>query len=191
MSELKSESNSFVVPGSFLSYSEEYVGGENAFEDASGEGSEGGVFASSVGFLERDSAKRQVDVRAFKAKRLLSQNDLVYARIEDLYDTVALTSFKPVDFRSIGSPNDFAYLRISEIKQGFVESFRNHLGIGDIVKARVLEVTRLGIYLTIKEDDLGVVQAFCGSCRRELAFAAGGLSCSACGAKEFRKMPLG
>ena len=137
----------------------------------------------------RDNSKRQVGVQALKAKRMLTQGDLVYARIEDLYDTVALTSFKPVD-KDAGSPNDFAYLSISEIKQDFVESFQNHLGIGDFVKARVLEVTRLGVYLTIKENDLGVVQAFCGTCRKELSATPSGLSCSACGAKEFRKTPL-
>jgi len=172
-----------VVPGDFLCYSEEYSPSANAFED-----SEGKVFASAVGCEKQSDANRSLSVRSPRAKRPLKAGDLVYARIEDLYDTVALTRFRPAA-PNVAPNSDSAFLRISEIRRAYVESFRGHLGIGDVLVARVKEVTPLGVYLTVIENDLGVLRAFCGACRNEMALTQKGFYCKACGAGEERKMP--
>ncbi|MFH0973845.1 MAG: exosome complex RNA-binding protein Csl4 [Candidatus Micrarchaeota archaeon] len=170
-----------VVPGDFLCYSEEYSPAGHAFED-----SEGKVFSSVVGRERSSDAQRNVSVASPHAKRALKAGDLVYARIEDLYDTVALTRMKPAA-PGIAPNSDSAFLRISEIRRGYVESFRGHLGIGDVLIARIKEITPLGIYLTVIENDLGVLRAFCSNCRREMLFTARGFYCKACESGEERK----
>ncbi len=178
-----------VVPGDFLCYSEEFSASGNAFEDK-----EGKVFSTAVGCEKQSDGQRSVSVETgggrgrVGAKRPLKAGDLVYARIEDLYDTVALTRMKPAA-PGIAPNSDSAFLRISEIRRGYVESFRGNLGIGDVMVARIKEITPLGIYLTIISDDLGVVRAFCSQCRKEMIFTQKGFYCKACGAGEDRKMP--
>ncbi|MEM0475908.1 MAG: exosome complex RNA-binding protein Csl4 [Candidatus Norongarragalinales archaeon] len=172
-----------VVPGDFLCYSEEYSPGANAFEN-----SEGKVFASTVGSEKRIDASREIAVYSPRVKRALRAGDLVYARVEDLYDTVALLRMRPAA-TNVAPNSDSAFLRISEIRRGFVESFRGNIGIGDVLVARVKEVTPLGVYLTIIEDSLGVLRAFCSNCRNEMLFTSRGFYCKACAASEQRKTP--
>lgn len=173
------------VPGDFLCYSEEYAPGENAFEDADGK-----VYATAVGVEKESKQARSVGVTAV-AKRAIKQGDLAYARVEDLYEKVALLSMQPASKR-IASFNNFAYLRISEVKRGYAESFRDYLGIGDFIKARVVEVTPLGIYFTIAPPELGVIKAFCSNCRSELKKNPKKplLYCENCGSEESRKLAL-
>jgi len=175
-----------VAPGDFLCYSEEFFpasGSANAFEDK-----EGKVFSSVLGCEKRDVGKRSIAVASQRVKRPLKAGDLVYARVDDLYDTVALTRMKPIA-PNIAPQSDSAFLRISEIRRAYLESFRDSIGIGDILVARIKEVTPLGIYLTVIENDLGVFRAFCSTCRKEMILTPKGFYCKSCGAGEDRKTP--
>src|SRR3989338_2365911 len=98
-----------------------------------------------------------------KTPRLLAKGDLVLGKVEDLFDNVALISFQPLEKR-IASPADRAFLRISEING------------------------RSGVYLTLAESGLGVLKAFCTTCRLELNE---NLECKNCLRKERRKMADG
>lgn len=172
-----------VFPGDEVSSCEEFASGANTFED------EGTVFSSVVGAVAFDKAGRQAHVNSVKGVEPLAKGHLVYARVEDLYEQVALVSFSPVK-KFVASHNNFGYLRISEIRREYVESFRNNIGIGDVLRGRVVEITPLGVYLTVSSPDLGVVRAFCRNCRSRLRFEKGSLVCGECGGKEFRKMAL-
>ena len=174
-----------VVPGDFLCYSEEYAPGENAFEDVDGK-----VYATAVGVEKEFKQTRSLGVAAV-TKRAIKKGDLAYARVEDLYEKVALLSIQPAS-KQVASFNNFAYLRISEVKRGFAESFRGYLAIGDYIKARVVEVTPLGIYFTIASPDLGVIKAFCSNCRSVLKKNPKKplLYCENCGGEESRKLAL-
>ncbi len=183
------EKNEIVYPGSFLCYSEEFEPAENAFEDVDSR-----VFATVVGVKRESKPDRSVSVTpAAPAKRLIRVGDLAYARVEDLYEKVALLSMQPAS-KHVAAFDNFAYLRISEVKRGFVESFRGYLGIGDFIKARVVEVNPLGVYLSIADPSLGVIKAFCSNCRRELKKTLKGLKglvhCENCGSEESRKLAL-
>lgn len=182
-------------PGEFISYSEEYGAGQNAFED------DDKVYASAVGKLVEDKVRRRAGIASLKKIRLIKEGDLVDARVEDVYEQIALLSFEPVqggkeerkriEAEVIASFTNTAYLRVSELRDEFVEGFRDNIGIGDILKARVREVTSMGIYLTITDEDLGVTRAFCSNCRKELKQQAGEQwFCAECGRTEYRKTPF-
>ncbi len=173
-----------VIPGDFIAVSEEFAAAEGTIEEKDGK-----ITATRVGRSRLDPRSRSASVAPFAATVPLKAGDLVYGKVQDLYDTVALVQFEPVveKKRFKAASNTYAYLRISEMQRGFVESFRDVLRIGDYVRARIKEVTKMGIYLTVSAPDLGVVKAFCSRCRNQLSFRGRILVCPACGNKEERK----
>ena len=176
-----------------MGVSEEFVGGPGTFEE------DGKIYAVAAGASGEDS-QRRLAVGAPRTVRPLAHGDLVYGIIQDLYDSIALVEFALVPQQAEKSAADsnsgkvfpasesrMAFLRISELTQGYVERLRDHIRIGDMLRARILEVKSLGIYLTIKDRDLGVVRAFCSYCRTELVDDGREFKCSYCGSQEQRK----
>ncbi|MFH0922439.1 MAG: exosome complex RNA-binding protein Csl4, partial [Candidatus Micrarchaeota archaeon] len=147
-----------LYPGDFIATVEEREPGANTFEE------NGSIYACVAG--ENASTQHAAAVKG-KAIRKLARGDEVVGLVQDLYDTVALIEFQPVE-KLASASNTYAYMRISEIQRGYTESFRGFLHIGDVFKAKVVDVTPLGIYLTIAERGLGVVRAFCTRCRKQM-----------------------
>ena len=173
-----------VLPGDQLGFSEEFVAGSSAFEQ------DGVIYASAAGSEHSDAAARSVGVAARKSLRPVKQGDVVYGLVDDLMDTVAIVRFQaaPQGSLSLVSGTDSAFLRVSELMPGYVEHIRDCLRVGDIIRARVLDVKPLGTYLTLKADDLGVIQAYCSRCRSEMASRQTFFLCPKCGSRESRKV---
>jgi exosome complex component CSL4 len=167
-------------PGDFLAVVEEFEPGFGAVEE------DGKVYASIPGQAKTENHLAYVD--SMKAVRPLKKGDLVYAVVRDVYDQIALMEFQPVKFRAASAT--YAYIRISHVAKGYTENFRDVFRIGDFVRARVHEVKPLGLYLTMVEPDLGVVRAFCASCREELALKSHEIRCRACGRRQGRKIAV-
>jgi len=168
-----------IFPGKEIAVTEEAQPSRGTVEE------NGMVYAAVVG--EPKLYGGMASIANAKMPRLLAKGDLIVGKIEDLFDNVALVSFQPLE-KNIASPADRAFLRITEIKGragGFVENFNEFVRIGDLIRARVIEVTDLGVYLTLTESGLGVLKAFCTTCRLELNE---NLECKHCMHKERRKM---
>jgi len=170
-----------VYPGDFIATVEEREPGANTFEE------NGSVFSAITG---KNASTQRAACVSGKAIRKLARGDDVIGLVQDLYDTIALVEFQPVNPLAAAS-NTYAYMRISEIQRGYTESFKGFLHIGDVFKAKVVDVTPLGIYLTIAERGLGVIRAFCTRCRKQMALEKDGFfRCAECGSAERRKIPL-
>lgn len=167
--------------GDFVATSEELAPSEGVVEE------DGSIYASVPG--ERVIDQLAVSVRNPKAARGLRKGDVVYGLVQDTYESVSLIEFEPVD-KSIAVPNNFAYLRISEVQKRYTESFAECLRIGDFIKAKIVEVKPLGIYLTIAWPELGVVKAYCSQCRTEMKDEGMVFVCRNCGSTERRKKPV-
>lgn len=167
------------VPGENLAIAEEFQPGFGTFEE------EGIVYASIPGNALMENAVAQVENQ--RAIRRLSRGDLVYAIVRNVYDQVALLEFQSVPYRA--ATNTYAYMRIAHVQRGFTEHFRDVFRIGDFVRARVHEVKPLGIYLTMADGDLGVIRAFCASCRHEIPVTKRDTTCN-CGRRQQRKIAL-
>ncbi|MEM4254817.1 MAG: exosome complex RNA-binding protein Csl4 [Candidatus Norongarragalinales archaeon] len=168
-----------IFPGKEIAVSEEAQASGGTADD------NGVIYATVVGSAKLEGGIASVSNS--KSPRLLKSGDLVLGKVEDLFDQVALVSFQPLE-KNIASSVDRAFLRISEIRGragGFVDNFKEFLRIGDLIRARVIEVTDLGVYLTIAENGLGVLKAFCTTCRMELNE---NLECKTCMHRERRKM---
>jgi exosome complex component CSL4 len=175
-----------VTPGELIGIEEEFLGNENTVAD------NGNLYSLVLG--EKKLINRQMQVYSPKLTRMLKQGDLVIGRVTDLYDSVSLIVIEweknPIERAAIGGT--YAYMRITELVRGggYVKNFRQYIKIGDIVKARVIEVNPLGTYLTIAEDSLGVVKSYCSLCHEELSERGRLLICPECGNKENRKLAI-
>lgn len=167
-------------PGDFLAVVEEFEPGAGAIEE------EGKVYATIAGVAKTEA--HQASVTNPKAIQHLHSGDLVYAVVRDVYDSIALLEFQPVKPRA--SFGTYGYIRIANVQRGYTENFRDVFRIGDFVKAKIHEVKPLGIYLTMAEPGLGVVRAFCASCRGELDISANDpeIRCHNCGRRQGRKL---
>ncbi len=176
----------YALPGEFLGVVEEYAGGPDVtFEDADGK-----VYASVAGVRVSDAAARSVSVRARKLSRPLRAGDLVYARVVELYESMARLEFAAVPSKHARPAGQgSAFMRISEMDRGYVERLRDAVCTGDFVRARVLDIKPLGIYLTMKESDLGVVRAYCTKDRSPMQSMGRTFLCPTCGRREGRKTP--
>lgn len=172
------------LPGQSLGYSEEYAGGPGTFED------NGMLYASNAGTLARDEAQHTVRIEGRVQVHPLQVGDTILARVHDIFDQIA--SFlivrvenKPGERAAVG--RDMVFIRISEVQRAYTENFRDVLRIGDVVRARILEVTGLGTYITMKDSGLGVVQAYCSHCRSSMDGRGPILNCTYCRRREPRK----
>lgn len=169
----------FIFPGKEIATTEEAVAGQGTAEE------NGSIVSSVIGIPSLNGGK--AGVINPKAVRMLAKGDVIYGKVFDVFDQVAMIQFKPTD-GNIATGADMSFLRISEVQKGYTDSFRDILKIGDLVKARILDVSPLGVYLTIAAPELGVVRAFCSACRGELDSK---LYCSYCDRAERRKMADG
>ncbi len=170
------------VPGEFGGIVEEIAPGENTFEE------NGAVYSYVVGVPVVDKAKRALGVKAVKQVKPLRKGDVVTAVVSELYDKIAQVEILSIegDARTaLGST--FAYIRISELQSGYVEQLRDHIKIGDVLRAKVIEVTDLGTYLSIAYPEYGVVSALCSRCRGDTKRTGSTFTCIDCGSVEMRK----
>jgi exosome complex component CSL4 len=135
-----------------------------------------------------EDRKMNVD-RPYKYRQI-HRGVIVIGRVEKVSDQMALALIIPIDEKQGRYPktNDYASIHVSKVKQGYVESLKNEMKIGDIIKAVVIDydIKKGQINLATDKPDLGVVKAFCSKCRTPLKKEGVNLICEKCGNKETR-----
>jgi len=172
-----------VVPG-------EHLGSEIEFLPDKGTYTEGEEIRSLfVG--EAEVAGKRVSV-APKASvpALLAPRMLVYGRVEEIFDPIALVRVEGAEMGGVRPVSNAYYcvLHASRMSRGFTKNVRDEVRIGDVIKAVVDEIKGDDIHLSMREEGLGVVKAFCSRCRDALRIEGNALACSSCGNKERRKL---
>lgn len=185
MSDLMTEARS-ILPGEFLGTEEEFVAGDGTYVD-----DKGGIYAALPGdaIISKDKV---VSVKsAVAVPKQLKKGDVVYARVEEIFEPVALLQVAPTATEEVRqNPTDgYSVIHASRVKPAYVEMVHDEFRIGDIVKASVEEIRNDGeIALTTKLPGLGVIKAYCSRCRAPLALRGGKLECGRCGSVEKRHL---
>ncbi len=170
------------IPGEFAGISEEISPGFNTFEE------NGSIYSSVVGEPVVDKTKRVISIKRPCIVKPLRRGDIVIAFVSDIYDQIAQVRIASVESKhNIAVSSKVAFIRISEIDEGYVEQLRDHLKIGDYLRAKIIDVTDLGTYISIIEPELGVITAFCSSCRSEMQQNGSTFTCKECKTQEKRK----
>ncbi len=171
-----------VIPGALLGTEEEFLAGPGTFSEKDN------IYALLSGELKETSRKLEVGQGVLLQK--LGVGSVVYGRIENVIEPIALVNVRPVpqkNARYMALPG-FCVLHASRVKDGYVKNIHDELKIGDLVRAKVIELREGELVLSTKDPGLGVVKAFCARCRRSLQQEGTGLKCGHCGNKEHRKL---
>lgn len=177
-----------VVPGDKLGVEEEFLPASGTYLE------DGNISAANIGdpSFENNQISVSNKIKVF-VDDLLKQNKRVevIGMVEVIMEQIAFVSVTPIN-KNIVLPGKDAILHISNVDSGYVETMREKIRIGDIVKAQVikLEPGRSVISLI---GPYGVLEAFCTKCRSKLlnlGFQRGSnmMGCPVCTHKETRKM---
>ncbi|MFH1391757.1 MAG: exosome complex RNA-binding protein Csl4 [Candidatus Diapherotrites archaeon] len=175
-----------VVPGNFLANEEEFMAGSNAFED-----DEGNVYADSVGIKKLDSDNHEASVEKFsRSVKIIERGCIIHGRVSMVKTSAVLVEVisaeKDGENRTVHNRN--ASLVISNIADAYVDSIDTMYRVGDIIRARVLDVTSYSIELGTKEEEFGVVKAYGIRSRKPLVLIDNKLRDTVTGDVEERKI---
>jgi exosome complex component CSL4 len=178
-----------VVPGEELGVIEEYVPGSNVYVE------EGRIRSSILGIVERDAKQHIINVNPIKSPGVvIPVNSVVYGRV------VSIPSERVAVVRIGALGKGAVVTRLMNTTTGIlplahavgfrVSSIEEIVGVGDVVRARV--ISRAPPYtLTIRDRDLGVVYSICPRCGHAMRWrSADRLICPNCGATSRRKMSM-
>jgi exosome complex RNA-binding protein Csl4 len=174
-----------VLPGDHLSSAEESEPGENTYSEKDE------VYSAGLG--ENISAPGHAAVKGKGRKlKLPAVGTEVYCLITKTGPNKAIAScisIEEADGHGRGIEMD-GVLLVTAIRRGYVRDIRDEVKKGDIIKAKVQEVRRSELALTIFDPQCGVVAAFCPKCRQRMDLKDRLFICSRCFWKERRKLPL-
>lgn len=174
-----------VIPGEQLGTAEEFVPGRGTYED------HGRIFAALLGRPMYDAQERAIRVEALNGVPHITDNDLVYARVEEVKSAMAICQVLAAVDSKRGVPGaPEGTVHISKAKDGYTESLGDEFQPGDLLVARVLQ-SQPTIKLTTAAPELGVLAARCSVCHALLTVGPKELQCARCGNRERRKTARG
>ncbi len=184
-------SDELVIPGDRICVIEEFVPGANTYADI-----DGSVRACVVGKVVRNVRSHDIYVEPLKAANILRQGLIVYGQVVSiLNEKVAVVKLLGVwreDKREI-MPLKHAFtglLHVSQASETYCPTLRDIVGVGDVVKARIISRSGPPYLLSIRGPNLGVVYALCPVCRVETRKRGSKLQCPVCGMVLKRKTPV-
>ncbi len=169
-------------PGEHLGAAEEAAPGKGTFER------DNEVYAAVAGRVVREHG--EVSVLPKKEVAQLKPGQIVYGIVMDVMENLALVEIEPLvrGLERFVPAWDYGVLRVMNIRDGFVPTAKTEMRRGDIIKARVEDLSR-GISLSTKAFDLGVVRAYCAVCRHQMEMEGpAALKCPHCGTHDRRKL---
>jgi len=126
-----------------------------------------------------------------KTLNVITEGDIVIVSITDIRESNArvdlVAAEKSLDEEIVNKGN--AEIYVSNIKDGFAKSVADEFSVGDIVRAKVIDSSKIG--LSTVDSDLGVLKAYCSKCKTSLTRDGDVLVCGNCGSRERRKLAEG
>jgi exosome complex component CSL4 len=171
-----------VMPGDQLSTSEELLPGDGTFEE------DGVIRAARVGKYVVDNRFRRAEVQPLTSTPvLLRKGDIVIAQVTQTRSTMIVADVIHVigKNRSVSGDTN-GTIHVKEISTGYVKDANTEFGVGDYVRAKVIQV-KPSIQLATKDRDLGAIKSLCSKCRHPLVRKGNTLECDYCGNREKRR----
>jgi len=171
-----------LTPGDDVCVIEEFLPGVGAYEH------KGLVKSAVVGTPKLDLNLRVVYVTPLSKKPSMPEaGSLVYGVVVLVKDEYAVVKIV-CDAKGTRYSTPFTgVIHITQVSDKYVKSLYELLGLGDVVKAKVLNDS-IPYNLTIKEARLGIVATSCRVCGGKLVKTGEGLKCSECGTVDKRRV---
>ncbi len=172
-----------VLPGDPLAYSEESLPGDGVYDDGSI------LRAARLGTFQFDSTDLRARVAPLTSvPTTLQVGDYVYGKVVMLKSSMAgveVLLVEGVDRGVAGDTN--GTLHVSKIAKRYVEDVAREYRLGDIVRARVLEV-KPSVQLSPQDPRCGAIMTYCLRDRFPLKKVGKGLECATCGRRDTRNL---
>lgn len=173
-----------VFPGDELGVAEQFMPGDGTYEE------DGKVYAARIGEAELDpeSFSATVEPRT-TVPATLEISDLVIGRVISLkksFVSVEIKAKAAEPARELPEA-DRGTLHISKISKDYVDQIEDAFRVGDIIRARVIDVDP-SVQLLTKDDGHGVLLARCPKCRTVMETKGEGLVCPDCEWKSRAKL---
>ncbi|MCX6798681.1 MAG: exosome complex RNA-binding protein Csl4 [Candidatus Diapherotrites archaeon] len=173
-----------VLPGEFLCTEEECMPGAGAFSE------DGSVYSDAAGSVAMNTRLHTVNVVPSKKLRTIQKGSVIFGRVmmvkENFVNVEILQGPLKEDRTVIFMTR--AMLPIRNVSTRYVERLRDEFRVGDLIKAKVVKSSHLGIDLATDDFSFGVIKAFCTKCRHPLHLFGQSLRCLNCGNSENRKV---
>ena len=172
-----------VFPGDKLSTSEELLAGDGTYDD------EGIIRAARLGEYNVDTKAHAATVKPVTSIPVLVQKgDTILAEVRSVRSSMVIADVIHVIGKKRAISGDTnGTLHISEISTSYVKDPESVFTLGDIFRAKVIQVNP-SLQLTTKGANFGVIKGFCTECRNPLDKKKSVLECPVCGHREKRKM---
>lgn len=182
MSRVPREFDQHVLPGDRLGVVEEFLPGAGTYEDA------GTIYANFTGTAKIDTKNKRVTVTpTTRLPDLPKEGATVIAAVTHIQEKMATVSIWKIDGSVLQNPFT-AILHISSSSPRYERNMSDVCKAGDILRARVIDMTNRIPQLTTAGRGLGVVKAFCSKCGGTLELANRRLQCTSCGNVERRRL---
>jgi len=171
-----------VVPGALLGTEEEVMAGANAVQDGSD------IVASATGEAEVKSKVVSVHTKGI-GPVMVKPGDIIVGRVAEIFEPVALVDMgmqQTAEGRQVAPPG-YAVLHASRVREGYVKNVHDEVKIGDMVRARVEDIRKEDVLISVNEKGLGVMIAFCTNCRTRMERRGADFYCAVCDSTEKRK----
>lgn len=164
-----------MYPGDEIGTSEEFIAGDYTYEK------DGKILSSNFGFLELDRKERIAKIKPITSIPVtLKVGDQVIGVIYDLKEAMATVDIvRVIDRTRAISGNSSAAIHISKVANEYVPELNRAFKIGDIIRAKVIQVEP-SIQLTTANEFLGVIKASCPICSKPLVLKGNELYCALC-----------
>lgn len=173
-----------VFPGDELGVAEQFMPGPGTYED------DGMVYAAWIGEAHLDPEEFTAEVRPrTKTPATFEEGDLVIGRVVSLKKSFASVEIKAKAAEPDREPvsEERGTLHISKISRDYLDQIEDAFRIGDVIRAKVIEVEP-AVQLLTKDDELGVLLARCPKCRADMEEKGHGLVCPDCQWKSRAKL---
>jgi len=176
----------FVFPGEAVGTIEEYKPGFGTVND------DGTIRSTVMGVIGINKELRMITIiPKTKTLNTITEGDIVIVSVTDVRESNArvdlVAAEKSLDEEIVNKGN--AEIYVSNIKDGFAKSVADEFCINDIVRAKVIDSSKIG--LSTVDVDLGVLKAYCSKCKTPLTRSGEVLVCGNCGNQERRKLATG
>jgi len=164
-----------VFPGDLVGTSEEFIAGEGTYEE------EGNIYSTQTGTIKIDPQEMMASVEPLTSVPVeLKLGDHIIGIVTDIRGSMVEVNIEMVQgrLRKV-SGGTLATMHISKLSRDFVQDIHMAYRIGDIIRARILQV-RPSVRLTSAGPMLGALRSLCLTCRVSLQPHKDKLLCPVC-----------
>ena len=174
----------FISPGDKIGVIEEYVPGNGTYVE------DGYIFSSIIGEILLDKEKHEISIVPNSRTPLIpKQDDIVICEVISVQEKTSTLKIIQINNTSLSTPF-YGIIHVSDISSVYVKTSFDAIKVGDIVRAKVISTKNREFHLSTRNDELGVLQAFCVYCGGPLILQRNHLNCSKCSRMDKRKITV-